>query len=790
MNLRVKSLLAGALSALSLSVAAQELPTITPARETSYGTVAKYLNPGGTFYLYLSTDEWAVKLDRLAGALEGMVMPSLKGTRADAARAGFEILHRFIMECGLAELEGIGLSSVPIAGNLHHNRIIMQRTADDAGGIYWEMFGGENTEFALLDRAPANTALAFRMICRVKPLWNWVTTAVRESGSAPLIAGFERFLQQSHARGIPIDDWINSLGYRIALVITVDPETRIPLPPRPNQERIELPGIAIALLLEVRDDTLFEFVEAKLGAKPGLQRIDTASLRARVIPAPLPPPVQPTIARFDDYFVLSSSLELVRTLAQGKGGLRETQAFQKLAANLPKTGTGFSYVGPAFGQTIAEIMQTVTMAPKRGPAAMAGAMQKLFAGMTSQTACGVSLATPDGLLTLSNTNFDYGQTLVAQATVFPLAVGAGMLLPALQQASANARRTMDMSNLKQIGVALHTFAAEHDGNFPDDLGALMENNYVTAGKVFICPTSDRRPPANADELRAGRCDYVYFGKGRSRRNSGPDVPIACTKPGLLGRQAVNVLYGDGHVERHAAPPANVRKLLEEAGVNIPRGRAGRPARPARGNRRGFAREMGYQRVAGRKLAEVLAAKHPDARVLLVAGPGAAPARNPRIAGLKEGLEGMTIVDTVSIQVPPAARQAFAAKQAQGKRGRGNRPPPLNEWFTEASLNEKTAAYRGKVDLVVTAIGLPAGEGNLWFWEEDIPVALANGSVYELREMIETGLITAAVADKPGAARDELPVPADPNVAFDKRYLLLTPETVVKTAGEYPGLFRR
>ncbi len=60
-----------------------------------------------------------------------------------------------------------------------------------------------------------------------------------------------------------------------------------------------------------------------------------------------------------------------------------------------------------------------------------------------------------------------GFTLIELLCVIAIiAILAALLLPALVQAKARAQRVECVSNLRQVGLAFHTFAHDHDGMFP------------------------------------------------------------------------------------------------------------------------------------------------------------------------------------------------------------------------------------------------------------------------------------------------------------------------------------
>ena len=175
-----------------------------------------------------------------------------------------------------------------------------------------------------------------------------------------------------------------------------------------------------------------------------------------------------------------------------------------------------------------------------------------------------------------------------------IAILAGLILPAIQKAKGRARRVQCVNNLKEIGLAFHSFAHDHDGKFPmqvpTNAGGSLEflraatnalgstyfafrhfqalSNELVTPRILTCPADTR---AAADNFRDLKNDQVSYFAGAAAEFDKPDSilagdrnitsftpwsgtvvrldsPDAIGWTGELHEYKGNLLFADGRVE--------------------------------------------------------------------------------------------------------------------------------------------------------------------------------------------------------------------------------------------------
>lgn len=122
-----------------------------------------------------------------------------------------------------------------------------------------------------------------------------------------------------------------------------------------------------------------------------------------------------------------------------------------------------------------------------------------------------------------------GYTGLALAIIVSIGLVA-LAVPTLGEARERAIQVQTANNLRLVGVALHSYALEHEGAFPEALADLDPDYLVTPDALTY------RTPANPIPQ-----PFVYFPGATVRSQA--DVIVATTQPDEAGDRVV--LFADG-----------------------------------------------------------------------------------------------------------------------------------------------------------------------------------------------------------------------------------------------------
>ncbi len=217
-----------------------------------------------------------------------------------------------------------------------------------------------------------------------------------------------------------------------------------------------------------------------------------------------------------------------------------------------------------------------------------------------------------------------------------------------------------------------------------------------------------------------------------------------------------------------------------------------------GNTKLIANEMVYVKSAPYILGKYVGTKYPNSKILLFVDEGKNNIRQDEmISELKRGLgASCEIVGTECpkpIVLPPDGEELPATDATSNPAFPSmEMMVPIQELMTAESASEAISKYSG-ITMLITLVGFPRNfkDMDMWYEEDEtkrLKVAVVNGEIYQLGPGIHSGQIVAAATYNPQAKFDESKAPSDPQAAFDKRYILVTPENVEETAQKYPGLF--
>jgi hypothetical protein len=382
---------------------------------SSYQRVAGNLDPDGVIYLYWSTEKALGELDKKLESIRDTAVsdPTLSQDEKNRLQKDFDLGIRLILHSGLQGVKAIGLSSRKIEPGVFLNKTYTY--LPDRAGFLWDTFAKPPHDFSFTKMLPENTEGFAFFDFNLAVLWGVLSKELVGSGVPEVAKWQQRFSQQEQAfTGLSPEDLLSSLGDQVGIIVTLNLRTTVKIPL--GNEEYEMPEPAGALIWKVRNDKLFDRLDALFAMNPKVDKIDQPDLRMRVLQGVEEIPyLTPTLARYGDYLIVASSEKLVRGMVDADSGktpgIRASSDFNKLAAGLPEKGNSMAYLAKDLQKTLGELQMKFSQIRASGNPLLE-AMSAKFSGLSADAASyTVGGATDDAWFTAGKTTKDLNEIL-------------------------------------------------------------------------------------------------------------------------------------------------------------------------------------------------------------------------------------------------------------------------------------------------------------------------------------------------------------------------------------------
>lgn len=524
---------------------------ITPATTNSFQAVARFLDAGGSLYLYLDTQQWLEGLSTRVDDWRRLVtsLPNTKpADRANLAKL-VDVVGNVIKSSGVEEVSGVGASGILIEKGMYRNRFVLHHYPGRNQGWLWSVFGRQPHALTSLDLLPDTTALASFSDLDAAGLWKAIQDHVEQAGVPELSKGLQQMVTQIEANfGLTLDQALASLDGEVGLVLTLDNDKLVTLP-QGRDGRIEFPEPALAIVFRVKNDTIFQRFDTAMQQNKQLIRVDKGDLKMRSFPLPFFFSVRPTVAQSSGYLFLSTSDKLVERMLAVKNGsgksLKDNAEFAKISKGIPRQGNAMTYLSPEVSRTVGHIVASIAAMQEPGSPGRGGAelFQRLLGDDEETFFFSVASNTDQGWVGLGHSSRHPALALLGPSMIAP-AISAGFALPALARAKQRAQTISCVNNLKQVALAARIYAKDHNETLPTDFASMK--NELGSPRILICPGDNgKTPPKGWDGFKFEDASYVILEPG-AKTSDGQKAYARCPIHG-------NVALVDGSVQQRPRP---------------------------------------------------------------------------------------------------------------------------------------------------------------------------------------------------------------------------------------------
>ena len=509
-----------------------ETPTAKPSpQKTSMAEVAKHLDFGGSFYLYLSTEQVLAKLDGYLDAASALADEAGQwefdeqqrqqiAMAVDMGRTAYE-------QIGVRDISGFGMSSFALEGDLNRAVMVLHHYPEKKDGLLWKMMGAQSHEQQILKMLPADTVVAIQADLDLVTGFEWMRKFITDTAHPDIVAEFAKGLAEMN-QAMGFEDLLRSTGGEMGFFVTLNDAKQIavPLPPdAPQGLNLSFAEPGLAILIKVKDDQLMKLITAQLQNPELAEMVKQSQEGGETLytmttpPLPVDIDLSPTLMKAGDYIILTTSLKLAKDILavrEGKNqGLAGTAEFKRLKGDMDLKGNQLHFISSRLGMEFGKLTKLGIAAAEEQVNAEGPAEQKIFEvmkkfmGMDNDQHAGqlsVLRVTPEGIVMESHSSGD-AMGAAPLLLVGGAGIGASMLLPALARAKAKAnaiKSVNNASNWAEVCMAMRVKTT--DACHPPTSGVMRSMREVFTEKVFMSPQD---PTMQDDAPRRARQRSSY-----------------------------------------------------------------------------------------------------------------------------------------------------------------------------------------------------------------------------------------------------------------------------------------
>jgi len=440
-------------------------------------TIQQKLDSGGTFYMYADLKDVLHNfMNQLQTTYAG---PQTPPEMAKACMMANQVIDRL----GLYGIHDLGMSVVP-DGALKRSKLFISDADGRKKGLL-SLLGGAPHSFPMLDRVSSDTLLLATGDLDTSTTWALVRQIAQDLGGKVALAQMDNALRHiAQQSGINVPAILPTLGGEFTLVMTQDPASKLVIP---AVQPIVVDSPRLALMVRVKDDTLYQALKALLMQKAHAPETTDGKLRKVMIPAPPNPiwAVSPVIATDGSYVYFSTHDEYLRRLTAAPaaaGSLRQAAEFKQLGQGLPTEGNGLFFVSSKLKNQVTQVVEKVVQMNQGRPGQNPVAFMHMFSQLKGAGAGTIMVRVnqPDGLLMVGRSDSSALQLAPAIAMV-PVAVLAAIAVPNFLEAQTRAKVSRARSDMRSLQIALESYNVDQN-RYPPTLTPCLTTpiTYITS----------------------------------------------------------------------------------------------------------------------------------------------------------------------------------------------------------------------------------------------------------------------------------------------------------------------